>query len=123
MREIRKVVTGALEVERSEKSIGSSLEACVQLHLLHEKDLDLVAGLDMAELSICSTVEVIQRPSEKGAYSLDGVDGVFVHVEGAPGKKCDRCWQYSGEVGHMKAHPQLCKRCCSVIMQGDISGA
>jgi isoleucyl-tRNA synthetase len=117
VREIRRVITGALEVERSEKRIGSSLEARVALYLLDEKDLELVGPLDMAELTISSEVLILIGAAPEGAYYLEGVEGVFVKIKGARGSKCGRCWQYSEDVGNLAVHPELCGRCCSVIEQ------
>ena len=115
VREIRRVITGALEVERSEKRIGSSLEARVLLYLSDEKDIKLVGPLDMAELTISSEVLVSGGTLPEGAYSLEAVEGVHVKICDARGSKCSRCWQYSDEVGNSMVHPELCGRCCSVI--------
>ena len=115
VREIRRVITGALEVERSEKRIGSSLEARVLLYLSDEEDMKLVGPLDMAELTISSEVVVSGGTSPEGAYSLEGVEGVSVAIRDPRGSKCGRCWQYSNEVGNSTVHPELCGRCCSVI--------
>ncbi|SVD33857.1 uncharacterized protein METZ01_LOCUS386711, partial [marine metagenome] len=115
VREIRRVITGALEVERSEKRIGSSLEARVLVYLSDEKDMKLVDPLDLAELTISSEVLVSDGTSPEGAYSLESVEGVSVEVRDAEGSKCGRCWQYSDEVGSSATHPELCGRCCSVI--------
>ena len=120
IREVRRVINGALEVERAEKRIGSSLEASVQLHLSEKTDVELVGSVDMAELTISSEVEVVLGSGPEGAYSLDAVKGVFVKVSSAQGEKCARCWQFSSDVGVFPAHPDLCKRCYTVIEGGAI---
>ena len=118
IREIRRVINGALEVERAEKRIGSSLEASVRLYLSEKTDADLVGSVDMAELTISSEVVVATKSGPEGAYSVDEVKGVSVEVSSAQGEKCARCWQFSSDVGTFPGHPDLCKRCYSVIEGG-----
>ena len=77
--------------------------------------MKLVGPLDLAELTISSEVLVSDGTSPKGAYSLEGVEGVSVEIRDAEGSKCGRCWQYSDEVGSSATHPELCGRCFSVI--------
>ena len=50
---VRRVVTGALEIERREKRIGSSLQAAPVVHLPAD-DMAVLEGLDLAELAITS---------------------------------------------------------------------
>ena len=116
IREIRRVINGALEVERAEKRIGSSLEASVRLHLSERADAELLAPIDMAELTISSEVVVVIGSGPQAAYSTDGVQGVSVEVSSANGEKCARCWQFASDVGSFSAHPDLCERCYSVIV-------
>jgi len=61
---------------------------------------------------------VATESGPEGAYSVDGVKGVSVEVSGAQGEKCARCWQFSSGVGTFPGHPDLCKRCYSVIEGG-----
>src|SRR5207302_7485146 len=53
LRDLRRVVTGALEVERAAKRIGSSLQAAVELYV-PERLLGLLRDVDLAELCITS---------------------------------------------------------------------
>ena len=87
------------------------------LYLLEEKDVALIEPLDMAELTISSEVSVELGAPPTQTYSIDGVDGVSVRVEVARGSKCQRCWQYSIDVGASTIYPDLCGRCCSVVEQ------
>ena len=114
IRNLRRVVTGAMEMARNEKKIGSSLQAHPHLYMTTEQK-DLLAGLDPAELSISSsaTLKVIAVPP--GAFTLKDVEGAGAIVEIAEGTKCERCWQVLPEVGTHKDHPDLCNRCHDAV--------
>ncbi|MFO1038363.1 MAG: isoleucine--tRNA ligase [Geminicoccaceae bacterium] len=108
VRRVRRVVTGALELERREKRIGSSLQASPVVHASAE-DLAALGGLDLAELSITSGIEVTDAPAPANAFRLDEVPGVAVVPRAAPGEKCDRCWRVLEEVA--ASDRSLCLRC------------
>lgn len=114
VRNLRRVVTGAMELARNEKKIGSSLQAHPKIYLKAEQK-NLLAGLDLAELSISSgaTLNVGDVPAT--AFTLKEVDGIGVLVEVATGEKCERCWQVLPEVGEHKDHPDLCHRCHDAV--------
>jgi isoleucyl-tRNA synthetase len=114
VRRVRRVVTGALEVERREKRIGSSLEAAPRVYVTAE-DAGVLAGLDLAELAITSGVEVIESEPPAGAFTLEDVPGVGVVPEPAAGRKCARCWQVLPEVGGEAAARDLCRRCTDAV--------
>jgi isoleucyl-tRNA synthetase len=110
VRRVRRVVTGALEVERREKRIGSSLEAAPQVFVTGD-DARALADLDFAELAITSGIEVRDDAAPPGAFTLDDVAGVGVLPARAAGAKCARCWQVLPEVGEDVTAPDLCRRC------------
>ncbi|HZA66080.1 MAG TPA: isoleucine--tRNA ligase [Geminicoccaceae bacterium] len=114
VRRVRRVVTGALEVERREKRIGSSLEAAPQVFVTAD-DARVLAGLDLAELAITSAIEVRDGAAPPGAFTLDDVPGVGVVPARAAGAKCARCWQILPEVGEDATAPDLCRRCRDAI--------
>jgi isoleucyl-tRNA synthetase len=114
VRRVRRVVTGALEVERRDKRIGSSLEAAPRVFVSAE-DARVLAGLDLAELAITSAIEVRAAEPPAGAFTLEDVPGVGVVPELAGGQKCARCWQVLPEVGAQKAAPDLCRRCSDAV--------
>jgi isoleucyl-tRNA synthetase len=114
IRRVRRVVNGALEIERREKRIGSSLEAAPKVFVGPE-DAHLVATVDLAELAITSGVELIEGTRPEGAYKLDEVPGVGVVFQPAEGAKCARCWQVLPEVGESAATPELCRRCADAV--------
>jgi isoleucyl-tRNA synthetase len=107
---VRRVVTGALEVERREKRIGSSLEAAPQIHVSPE-DAKLLSEVDLAELSITSGIEVVAGESPAGAFTMDEVPRVGVVPKRAPGEKCQRCWV----IYPVLEADGLCLRCTGAV--------
>jgi len=115
IREIRRVVTGALEVARAEKRIGASLQAVPALYVEDPADRMLFAGLDLAEIAITSNVAILAEPQPADAFTLPDVPGIAVRVDLAAGEKCGRCWRVLEEVGEVQAHPELCHRCADAV--------
>ncbi|WGF87110.1 isoleucine--tRNA ligase [Marinivivus vitaminiproducens] len=113
VRRVRRVVTGALEVERREKRIGASLQAAPIVHVTAE-DAAALEGLDLAELAITSGVTVVKDAIPEGAFTLEDTPGVGVVPALADGHKCARCWQVLPEVGTGDA-PDLCLRCDNAV--------
>jgi isoleucyl-tRNA synthetase len=117
LRDLRRVVTGALEIERAEKRIGSSLQAHPTIYL--PADLkQLCDGLDLAEISITSSATLIVGPAPAGAFTLADVPDVGVVVGLAEGEKCERCWRQVSDRGHDPHHPTLCGRCADAVSAG-----
>ncbi|HXZ00445.1 MAG TPA: isoleucine--tRNA ligase [Stellaceae bacterium] len=114
IRDLRRVVTGALELERAQKRIGSSLQASVSIHA-DAGDAALLFGVDLAEICITSDGTLSTAPAPAGAFTLPDVAGVAVTVRPAPGEKCQRCWRILPEVGSVASHPDLCRRCADAV--------
>ena len=110
IRQVRRVVTGAIEVERREKHIGSSLEAAPKVYVEDGVTAKILSQIDFADLCITSTVEVINSSAPEGAFTLDDIEGVGVVFAKADGEKCQRCWKILPDVGKHK-HDGTCKRC------------
>ncbi len=115
VRELRRVVTGALEVARREKTIGSSLEAGPTLHVANA-DTVLFENLDLAEITITSAASIA---AGEGAFKLDDVSGASASFAKAAGAKCARCWKILPDVGKSAAHPHLCLRCEAAVTEHD----
>jgi isoleucyl-tRNA synthetase len=110
VRTVRRVVTGALEIERAHKRIGSSLEAAPVVYV---SDPDLFAALvdvDLAEVAITSAATLVQGDGPPDAFRLDDVKGVAVEVRLAQGKKCARSWKILPSVGSDPAYPDVSPR-------------
>lgn len=115
LREIRDEVMKALENARVEKVIGSSLEA--KLILTAEGDARKTLeslGDFLRSFFIVSQVEWGIDIDEK-AYQSKTIQNLFVFVQKADGKRCERCWNWSVAVGQFTDHPNLCERCHPVI--------
>jgi isoleucyl-tRNA synthetase len=111
-------MTGALEVARASKEIGSSLQANIKLFMdasLHP----FIKDVDLAELSITSGVEVMAGPVPVEAFTLEDAPDVGVLVTLASGEKCNRCWKVLPEVGTIEIFPDLCHRCATVVERMD----
>ncbi|MGI9365393.1 MAG: isoleucine--tRNA ligase, partial [Rhizobiaceae bacterium] len=115
VRTVRRVVTGALEVvRRLDKSdpdhIGSSLEAAPEVYIEDAHLMDVVQGLDMAEICITSDLTLIAKPAPAEAFTLDDVSGVGVVNSKAMGRKCARSWRVLPEVGSDPMYPDISLR-------------
>jgi isoleucyl-tRNA synthetase len=109
IRGVRRVVLGALEPKRADKTIGSSLEAHPVVYV-PEKTQQILATIDLAEVAITSQITVSAADAPAGAYSLPDVPGVSVVFQKAEGKKCQRCWKILPDVGSDKDYPDLSPR-------------
>ncbi|PWB78662.1 MAG: isoleucine--tRNA ligase, partial [Methylocystaceae bacterium] len=94
IRAIRSVVTGALEIERAQKRIGSSLEAAPVVHIAGAEMRAALDGVDFAEICIVSDIGVEAGDGPAEAFRLPEVGGVAVVPARAGGVKCARSWKY-----------------------------
>ncbi len=110
IRNVRRVVTGALEVERAAKNIGSSLEASPLVYVSDKKIFDTLFDIDLAEVSITSNAMVTNDDAPSDAFRLNDVPGVAVVVEKAVGTKCARSWKILPTVGEDAEYPDVSPR-------------
>jgi isoleucyl-tRNA synthetase len=113
LRSVRRVVLGALEVERREKRIGASLEAAPILWIADAETRSACESVDMADLCIVSGLTFADT-APAAAFTLDEVAGVAVLPAKADGSKCARCWKVLPEVGQY-AQPATCARCDAAL--------
>jgi isoleucyl-tRNA synthetase len=116
IRDIRRVVTGALELERAAKRIGSSLQAAPKVFVTSHQ-AGLLAGLDLEEICIASSITLEIGAAPEGAFRLADVADVGVLFDLAEGEKCARCWRVLPDVGKHH-HEGLCARCDDVVERG-----
>jgi len=119
LRAVRAVVTGALEIERREKRIGSSLEAAPRVFIADAALRAAVARADFAELAITSGVAIEAGEGPAGAFRLPDTPGVAVVAERATGKKCARSWKYTDDVGSDPRYPDLSARDAAAVAAWD----
>jgi len=109
VRRARSVVTGALEIQRRDKVIGSSLEAAPIVHVGTDMEV-LLTSLPFDDICITSGVAIDTGMPPEGAFTLDGIEGIAVSFTTAKGEKCQRCWKILPDVGTHK-HEAVCGRC------------
>ncbi len=110
IRRVRRAVTAALEVQRQDKVIGSSLEAAPIVHVEDSEVRELLSTFDANDLCITSGLTVTGDPAPAEAFRVPEIEGVCVVFEKAEGQKCQRCWKILPDVGR-HAHPGVCSRC------------
>jgi isoleucyl-tRNA synthetase len=103
---VRKAVTEALEVERREKRIGSSLEASVDVTVGEPDLLKAFDGEDLAEIFITSDAKLIA-----------GGSGVAVACSRAGGVKCARSWKYFDPATADPSYPDITPRDAAAVRE------
>ncbi len=114
VRDLRRVVTGAIELERANKRIGASLQAHPTVHA-NGAYIEAFRGIDLAEIAITSAATLQHGAPPAGAFTLPEVPEVGVVVGLASGEKCERCWRVLPDVGSHAVHPALCGRCAAAV--------
>ncbi len=108
--EVRVVVQAALEDQRRDKVIGSSLEAEVHIQANPERYKLLEQYVkDLPTIFIVSRVELSE------VNNLPHKPDFLAKVSKANSKKCERCWNYREAVGEDTTHPTLCDRCVEAV--------
>jgi isoleucyl-tRNA synthetase len=110
IRNVRRVVTGALEVERAAKNIGSSLEASPLVYVSDRTVFETLFDIDLAEVCITSNTMATNEDAPADAFRLNEVPGVAVVVEKAVGTKCARSWKILPTVGEDAEYPDVSPR-------------
>jgi isoleucyl-tRNA synthetase len=116
---VRDLALKKLEEARQAKLIGTSLEAVVEV-LASPPKLDLLMRHrdDLAAIFIVSAVRVGPHPAHEKAPGEE--PDVLVSVRRAPGRRCDRCWNYLETVGQNAAHPSICHRCVAALAEAGV---
>ncbi|MFO1104850.1 MAG: isoleucine--tRNA ligase [Amaricoccus sp.] len=114
IRRARRVVTGALEIERRDKRIGASLEAAPVVHVADPALLAALRSVPFEEICITSALTLTDVEPPETAFALEDVPEIAVQPALAEGEKCARCWRILPDVGD-HAHPGLCGRCDTAL--------
>tara|TARA_Y100000996_G_scaffold266092_1_gene209369 strand:- start:157 stop:2967 length:2811 start_codon:yes stop_codon:yes gene_type:complete len=109
-KKLKRLINGAIEVERKNKTIGSSLEASVILFINDDKKINLVNNEMVEQVSIVSKIEIKKEDLPQNCYTLDDDKSIGVVVSRVDGHKCERCWKYFS-----KLTDNVCIRCKEVI--------
>ncbi|MEH6751631.1 MAG: class I tRNA ligase family protein, partial [Paracoccaceae bacterium] len=110
VRAARRVVTAALEVQRTAKVIGASLEAAPMVHVRDPELLEILGSVAFEDVCITSAIGLSGAEAPAEAFQLPDVPGVAVIFREADGDKCERCWKILPDVGS-HAHAGVCARC------------
>jgi isoleucyl-tRNA synthetase len=112
LRGVREQVLKALEDARNRKEIGKGLDAQVKLSAADP----LYAVLERYQDDL-RYVFIVSSVTLEKSVSGNGTTGLTVQVSKAAGKKCERCWNYSTQVGRDREYPTLCERCAPVVRE------
>jgi isoleucyl-tRNA synthetase len=123
LRRLRLVVTGAIEIARANKEIGSSLEARPRVFVADPSYLSALEGVDFAEICITSDVAIEpSAPPPQNAFRLSDTPGVAVVVERAAGIKCARSWKYFDAATADPAFPDVTPRDAQALRELKVAG-
>lgn len=115
IRSVRRAVTGALEIERANKVIGSSLESAPEVYVkANDEALAAVNSIDFAEVCITSAITVKSGEGPADAFRLENV-AVVSHK--AEGQKCARSWKISKDIGKDKDFPDITPRDADAVRE------
>lgn len=117
IRQVRSVVTGALEIERREKRIGASLEAAPVVHIADPELLAALDGQDFAEICITSAITLAAGEGPAEAFRLGDVAKVSVEPKLAEGQKCARSWRITTDVGSDADYPDVSARDAAALRE------
>ena len=117
IRSVRSVVTGALEIERKDKRIGSSLEAAPVVYVADPELLKVLEGQDLAEICITSDITVLGEQGPADAFRLDDDAKVSVVPKLAEGRKCARSWRITTDVGADPEYPDVSARDAAALRE------
>jgi isoleucyl-tRNA synthetase len=123
IKRVRRVVTGALEIERAAKKIGSSLEAAPHVFIADPGLMAALTGVDFAEVCITSAIAITEGAAPAGAFTLEDFAGVGVVVTLAEGTRCARSWRITKDVGADPQFPELSARDAAAVREFDARAA
>ena len=119
VRLVRGVVTGALEIERAQKRIGSSLEAHPIVHVSNPDLFAALVDVDLAEVCITSAATLVSDEGPADAFRLQEVQGVAVVPNLAEGTKCARSWKILSTIGADPDYPDVSPRDAKALREWD----
>ncbi|WP_160010024.1 isoleucine--tRNA ligase [Rhizobium sp. 18055] len=117
IRAVRTVVTGALEIERKDKRIGSSLEAAPVVHVADPELMKALDGQDFEEICITSGIVIDGSEGPADAFRLSEVPLVSVEPKLAEGTKCARSWRITTDVGSDADYPDVSARDAAALRE------
>jgi isoleucyl-tRNA synthetase len=119
LRNLRRVVTGALEVQRRDKVIGSSLEAAPIVYITQDGVRSAIGEVDLSELCITSDLILKNGDGPDDAFRLEEIAGIAVVFERAGGIKCARSWKFFDPATALPGFPDITPRDAKAVMAWD----
>ncbi len=120
---VRVACSKEMEKLRVDKTIGSSLDAEVDLYC----DNELLANLEKLEdelrFVLITSYARLYKLADKPADAIDAEDvsGLALVVKASEYPKCVRCWHHREDVGANAEHTELCGRCVeNVAGEGEV---
>tara|TARA_B110000008_G_scaffold103247_1_gene106204 strand:+ start:1204 stop:4017 length:2814 start_codon:yes stop_codon:yes gene_type:complete len=107
---IRKAVNGAIEIERKNKLLGSSLEASVEIYFKDKDVINKINVNDLENICIVSKLSITQANNVEDYFQLNELSDVGIKIKKVSGEKCNRCWKYFDKLNH-----NICQRCNDAI--------
>ena len=107
---IRKAVNGAIEIERKNKLLGSSLEASVEIYFKDKDGINKINVNDLENICIVSKLSITQANNVEDYFQLNELADVGIKIKKVSGEKCNRCWKYFDKLNH-----NICQRCNDAI--------
>ena len=107
---IRKAVNGAIEIERKNKLLGSSLEASVEIYFKDKDGINKINVNDLENICIVSKLFITQANNVEDYFQLNELADVCIKIKKVSGEKCNRCWKYFDKLNH-----NICQRCNDAI--------
>ena len=107
---IRKAVNGAIEIERKNKLLGSSLEASVEIYFKDKDGINKINVNDLENICIVSKLSISQANNVEDYFQLNELADVGIKIKKVSGEKCNRCWKYFDKLNH-----NICQRCNDAI--------
>jgi isoleucyl-tRNA synthetase len=114
-RQINPAIRKQMEGMRSDKVIGSSLDAEIDVYCSDEIYQSLSKLGDELRFVFITSYARIHPISEQTDDCIEAGEGVMIRVSKSEHEKCVRCWHHRADVASHDEHPELCGRCVENI--------
>ena len=110
-RDINAHLRKELEEMRRAKTIGSSLDAEVDIYCEDENYQALLELKDELRFLFITSDAKVHQLKDKPANAINIDNSLAIIVRKSEYEKCVRCWHHRPEIGQNKLHKDLCSRC------------
>jgi isoleucyl-tRNA synthetase len=120
---VREAVRKELEKLRVAGSVGSSLDAEVDLYCEPELATILRKPGDELRFALLTSYARVHATNARPADAVAAAEpaGLWISAKPSQWQKCERCWHHRDDIGRDAAHPTLCARCVeNVTGEGEV---